>query len=470
MWTAQWRPSAVSLRSPASPEAFVTMNLLAASRAEVPSLVRLAVPLVCGLTASTMLMLTDTWMLGPLGAVALACASLTGSVILILWSALYGFLAPVGILVARAFGAGDFRRVASVVAHGRWLALAIGVGSALVMVAVLAVLPAFGQPPEVVEAIGPYWIAMACVMIPYSLNLVFKQLLDAIDRPWTGVAFMFIAVVVNVPLNYGLIHGLWGLPRLGLTGAGVATLVAESVSLVAFHAYWRFAPSMAAARHAVRVGREGLGEQSREGLPVGLQYLAECGAIAVAGVLIGLLGAPSLAANQIVFSVASVLYMLPLGMAGAVAVRIGQAVGADETGRIRPIGVAAVGLVSLWTLTFALLIALGGDHIAAVFVEDAAVVAIASGMFVAVGAMQFFDGIQSVSLGALRALLDTRWPTGVTLIAYWVVALPVGWLLAMPLGLGAAGFWAGFAIGLASAAVLLLRRFLRLRIPGLQNR
>lgn len=442
------------------------MKRLSACRAEVPSLVRLAVPLVSGLMASTMLMLTDTWMLGPLGAVALACASLTGSVILILWSALYGFLAPVGILVARAFGAGDFRRVASVVAHGRWLAVAIGVGSALTMIVLLAALPAAGQPPEVVTVIGPYWVVMALVMIPYSVNLVFKQLLDAIDRPWTGVGLMFIAVVVNVPLNYGLIHGLWGLPRLGLLGAGVATFVAEVASLSAFYAYWRWSPSMAAMRCAVTVGRAGFGEQSREGIPVGLQYLAEGGAISVAGVLIGLLGAPSLAANQIVFSVASVLYMVPLGMAGAVAVRIGQAVGAGDAARVRPIGLAAVGLVSLWTMTFALLVALAGERIALAFVADTKVVAIAAGMFVAVGAMQFFDGIQSVSLGALRALLDTRWPTGVTLVAYWLVALPLGWLLAMPFGFGAAGFWAGFAVGLASAATLLFARFLRLRLDG----
>ncbi len=437
------------------------MTLARASRAEVPSLIRLAVPLVSGLTASSMLMLTDTWMLGPLGAVALACASLTGSVILILWSSLYGFLAPVGILVARAFGAADYPRVASVVAHGRWLGFAIGTLSFLAMVAVLPILPMLGQPREVVAIIGPYWVAMALVMIPYSCNLVFKQLLDAIDRPWTGVALMFVAVVINVPLNYGLINGLWGLPRLGLLGAGVATLVAETLSLVAFYLHWRFAPSMAKVRHAVQLHRQGFGEQSREGIPVGIQYLAEGGAISVAGVLIGLLGATALAANQIVFSVSSVLYMMPLGMAGAVGVRIGQAVGAGEMARVRPIGVAAVGLVSVWTIAFALTIALSGKQIAAAFVDDTAVIALASGMFIAVGAMQFFDGIQSVSLGALRALLDNRWATGVTLTAYWVVALPLGWLLAMPLGLGAAGFWAGFATGLALAAALLFRRFLR---------
>lgn len=436
-------------------------TLLRRSRAEISSLVRLAVPLVAGLTASSLLMITDTWMLGPLGAVPLAAASLTGSVVLILWAALYGFMAPVGILVARAYGAGDAPGVARVVAHGRWLGLVVGLSSMAVMVAMLPVLARTGQPPEVLAVITPYWITMAAVLIPYSVNLVFKQLLDAIDRPWTGVAILFLAVVLNVPLNYALINGAWGFPRLGLTGAAAATLVSEGFSLAAFYAYWRFAPAMAVLRHAVRLQRQGFAEQSRDGIPMGIQYLAEGGAIAVAGVLVGLLGATALAANQIVFSVSSVLYMLPLGMAGAVAIRIGQVIGADELARVRPIGLAAMGLVTLWTLLFTTVLVAGGEHIAAAFIDDRAVIGVATMMFVAVGLMQVFDGIQSVSLGALRALRDNRWPTGVTLTAYWLLALPLGWLLAMPLGFGAAGFWSGFALGLAVAAVLLLARFLR---------
>jgi MATE family multidrug resistance protein len=429
-------------------------------RAEALSLARLAVPLVAGLTASSMLMITDTWMLGPLGPVALAAASLTASIVVILWAALVGFLAPVGILVARAFGAGDFAGVASVVAHARWLGLGIGTASAAMMVGGLFLLPHAGQPPEVVAGITAYWVAMALVLIPYSVNLVFKQALDAIDRPWTGVALMFVAVVVNIPLNYGLIHGLWGLPRLGLAGAGVATLVAETASLLAFSCFWRFAPSMASARKAVMLERRLFADQSRAGIPMGVQYLAEGGSISVAGLLIGLLGATALAANQIVFSVATVLYMLPLGMAGAVAVRISQAVGSGENRRVRAIGVAALVLVTMWTGSFTLVLVAAGPRIAATFIADSAVVEAAGAMFVAVGLMQVFDGVQSVSLGALRALLDSRWPTAVTLIAYWVLALPLGWLLAAPLGLGGAGLWGGFALGLAVAAALLGRRFL----------
>jgi MATE family multidrug resistance protein len=301
---------------------------------------------------------------------------------------------------------------------------------------------------------------MALVLVPYSINLVFKQLLDAVDRPWTGVAILLIAVVVNVPLNYALINGVWGFPRLGLTGAAVATLVAEGIALLAFWAYWRLAPAMAGLRLAVRLRRLGFTEQSKEGVPVGLQYLAEGSALSVAGVLIGLLGATALAANQIVFSVASVLYMLPLGMAGAVAIRIAQALGSGEPDRVQPIGLAAMGLVTLWTVLFTTALIVAGANIAAAFIDDRTVIAAATAMFVAVGIMQIFDGIQSVSLGALRALLDNRWPTLVTLGAYWLLALPFGWLFAIPLGFGAAGFWGGFALGLAVAALLLLLRFL----------
>jgi len=211
----------------------------------------------------------------------------------------------------------------------------------------------------------------------------------------------------------------------------------------------------------VRLHRNGFAEQSREGVPMGLQYLAEGGALAVAGVMIGLLGATALAANQIVFSVASVLYMLPLGMAGAVGIRIAQVLGAGEAWRVQPIGLTAMGLVTVWTVLFTTVLVVAGGEIAGAFVEDRAVVAVATAMFLAVGVMQVFDGIQSVSLGALRALLDNRWPTAVTLTAYWLLALPFGWLLAIPLGFGAAGFWAGFAFGLAVAALLLLTRFLR---------
>jgi MATE family multidrug resistance protein len=145
-------------------------------------------------------------------------------------------------------------------------------------------------------------------------------------------------------------------------------------------------------------------------------------------------------------------------MAGAVGVRIAQAAGAGERARLRPIAGSALTLVTVWTGTFTLVLLIFGQAISAAFVSDANVIAVATAMFAAVGLMQVFDGLQSVSLGALRGILDTTWPTHVSIIAYWLIAIPLGYALAFWLSFDAPGLWLGFALGLAVAAVLLIGR------------
>ncbi|MCU0494541.1 MAG: MATE family efflux transporter [Chloroflexaceae bacterium] len=429
--------------------------------AEVRPLVGLAVPLVAGLTSSTMLGLTDTYFIGALGEVPLAAASLTTSVLLIFFASLYGFLGPVGILVGQAFGAAAQHRIAAVVRHGLALALLGGVAGATLMIAALALLPWLGQPAEVVAVVAPYWVLMALLLVPFCLSLVYKQLYDAVDRPWTGVLLMLVAVVINIPLTWALVEGRLGLPALGLLGAGLSSFIAQTATLLAMVLHHRFAPSMAAYRLPVNWRRAGLVEQVREGVPMALQYLMEGGAVALAGVLIGWLGATALAANQIVFSVSSVLYMVPLGMSASVGIRIAQAAGGQASARLRAIGYTGLALVTVWTALFTVGLTVGGEQIARAFVGEADVIALATVMCLAIGVMQIFDGVQSVMLGALRGILDTRWPTLVSLVAYWLLALPLGYGLAFGLGMGAPGVWAGFAAGLALAAVLLSWRFRR---------
>jgi MATE family multidrug resistance protein len=151
--------------------------------------------------------------------------------------------------------------------------------------------------------------------------------------------------------------------------------------------------------------------------------------------------------------------MLPLGMAGAVAIRVSQASGAGETGRLRPIAGAAMGLVTVWMLGSAALLGVGGEAIARAIVDDPEVVAVAAGLFVVVALMQVGDGLQSTGLGALRGLGDIGFATGVSLATYWLLSLPLAYVLAFPLGMGATGIWAGFGAGLAVAAVALPLRF-----------
>ncbi len=429
---------------------------------EVRHLLALATPLVASLVVSALMGVVDTAMLGVLGALPLAAVSLTMSVWVIFVAGLYGFLMPVGILSGTAHGAGDPAAIAATVREGRALALRAGLLAGLAMAAILPLLPYMGQPPEVVAAITPYWLAI-CAMLPgFGVSLVYKQTLEAIDRPWLAVALAFTAVLFNAALNYVLIYGRFGIPALGLAGAGIGTALAIWLMVALQMLVCHLTPSLR-ARFGGVAGDPALRARLRhEGAPMGWQYVLEGGSVAVVGVFVGWLGAAALAANQVVMAVAGVLYMVPLGMAAATSIRIAQAIGGDERPRLRAIGVAGLASVTTWLAVATLLLTVFAQPIARAFIDDPVVIGLAAALFFTVGVMQVLDGVQSVSLGALRGMLDSHWPTRVSLLAYWGLAVPLAWLCGIALGFGLVGVWAGFGIGLAVAGALLLRRFLDL--------
>lgn len=435
------------------------MSTTAAARAEVRPLVALAIPVVAGLVGATALGTVDTTMLGPLGEAPLAAVSLTTSVIIIFYAGLYGLMGPVAALVGQAHGAGDAARVASVLRHGMVIAGIGGTAGTALMAAVLLALPAFGQPPEVLAIIAPYWLAMSLLLIPFCFTLVLKQLLESTDRPWTAAGFMLVPLAVNVPLNWMLIYGNLGFPKLGLTGAGIASLAAYWAGFAAMLTYAMRSPEMAPYRRAFELDGRSLREHLREGVPMTVQYVMEGGSAAVAGIMIGWLGATALAANQIAFAIGGLVYMAPLGLAAAVSIRIAQAIGENDHARLRPIGLAGLAVVTTWMTAFTLLFLFGGRTIASLFVDDPRIIAVAAVLFVTFGVMQILDGVQTVSLGALRGMLDNQWPMRVSLVAYWLVALPVGYGLGIAAGLGPAGVWTGFGVGVGIAAVALTWRF-----------
>lgn len=430
-------------------------------RSEARSLVGLAVPLIAGSASFTLFGLINSIFLGPLGEVPLAAVSLTMSVSIILYGALFGLIGPVGYLVGTAYGAGDDQKIAAVIKHGAVLGFGAGVvGFGLMALALLA-LPYFGQPAAVLEVITPYWLLSGLSMVPFFTSMVYKQFYDAVNRPWTGTALSLVSVLVNVPLTWIFVSGPFGLPALGLTGAGVSAVVSGTVGAFVMAAHFYLTPAHAPYRRAAPWRKEAFTEQLREGVPMGTQYFLEGGAITVAGVLVGLLGAAALAANQIVFSVLGVLWVVPIGMSMAVGIRVAQAAGGGERSRARHIGLTGMVLASLWSLVFTALLLIWGERVAGLFVADPEVVAVASALFVVWGLSQLFDGVQSVGVGVLRGLFDNRYPTVVSLVAYWLVSLPVGAAFGFAFGWGAPGVWAGYGVGLAVASTLLVRRLWR---------
>lgn len=437
------------------------MTRLHAIRTEIVPLLGLAVPIIAGLAASMLINVTDSLMLAPLGPVALAAVGLTGAVATIHVAAVYGLLSALSVRIGMAHGAGEGRAIASLMRNGLVLGACVGTLAMVMMGVVWLLLPYLGQPLEVLAAMPAYYAAIAVYMIPFSVLMVFKATFEAVDRPWLGAGLALFAVVVNVPLNYVLIWGVGPFPALGLMGAGVASVLAETVALLLAWTLWSKAPSLRRMRIRAALSLQSIRDTALEGAPLGLMYLVETGAVAAITVMIGTFGTIALAGNQVAVALGGVIYMIPLGVAGAVAIRVAQERGAENLAALRPVAFAALSLATAWLLACAALFGFGGTWLAGLVVDEPEVVAMAAGILFVFALGQVLDGIQSTMLGALRGISDTAWPAGVSMMAYWVFALPLGWVLAHGAGLGPKGIWLGWIIALAWAAGMLTWRFLQ---------
>lgn len=432
-----------------------------ALRAEIVPLLSLSVPMMVGLSAMTLMGVVDTVMVAPMGTVPLAAVGIASAVGILFLASLWGIITIIGVRMAQAHGGGDARAVSGELRAGVALGGLTGAAGAVLMLALLPFLGLIGQPPEVVAALPLYWSLVALALVPFTMFFALKALFDTIGRPWAGVALSYLGVALNVPLNWLLIYHL----DIGLPGAGLASLLSQIATLATAVLLWRNWRVLAPFRQPARGLVPRMRAQWRDGWPLMLGYAGEGGSYALLGVMIGWLGAEALAANQIVHAVAGVAYVFPLGMAGAASIRVGLAVGAGEGARLRPLLKAALLIVTTWMLGVMAVLLIAGEAIAGTLSDDPAVVALAVTLFLAVAAMQVADGVQSTTLGALRGMLDARWPTMVSLIAYWPVALPASYAMGFVLGFGAVGVWIGFACGLATAALVLPLRYWHLTRP-----
>ncbi|NOD93716.1 MATE family efflux transporter [Ruegeria sp. HKCCD4884] len=427
----------------------------AQTRAELLPLIKLAVPLMVGLAAALLIGVVDTAMISPLGTVPLAAAGVTTAVLIILISALWGVVTALSVQISQAEGARDPKKVALALRGGLLLCLLGGGLAALLMMALYPLLGLLGQPTEVLEILLPYWMSMAVWIIPFTLFFGLKALFDAVGRPWTAVGLSYLGVLINVPANYTLIHIL----DLGILGAGLASILSQCVSLIAALVVLKRAPGLAASRQRVQVVWADVWAQAKDALPLCLGYAGEGGAYAVVGLMMGWLGAEALAAHQIVNALAGLAYMIPLGMAGAASIRVGLAVGACDTSRLRPILKASFVMVTLWQAIAAIVFITAGRMMAESMSDDPAVVDLAVTLFFIVALLQVADGVQGTALGALRGMSDMNLPTVITLTAYWPLALPASYALGFVFDYGAMGVWIGYTIGLVVAAVALPIRF-----------
>ena len=412
---------------------------------------------------SQMLMgVADSAMVGRVGVVPLAASSFANGLLSVPFLFGLGLLQAISVRASQAHGAGDRRETGEVLRHG--LAITGVAGIALVALVVIAsgLLGHFGQPPEVAAEARTFFLLCGVSMFPMLLTMSFKQFSEALDHPWPPMLILLGSVLLNVFLNWVLIYGNLGAPALGLTGAGIATLLSRIVALLAvvvyvFHAR-RFSDALPVAW---RQPLEGARVRSllRIGLPASGQLLLEVTAFAVATIMIGWLGARPLAAHQIALTCAATSFMFPLGLAMATSIRIGQALGANEPARVRAIGFTSFALGFLIMSATGLVFAFGNEWLARAFVDDLSVSTLAARLLVIAAFFQLFDGLQVVGAGALRGMSDATVPMIACLVGYWIVFIPFAYLAAFRFGFGATGIWCGLAAALGIVGVSLFTRF-----------
>ncbi|MGI8891090.1 MAG: MATE family efflux transporter [Chthoniobacterales bacterium] len=433
-------------------------NVLEGLRHEARLTATLALPLVAGQLSQIFIALTDTLMVGRLGVLPLAASTFANNVLYVPFIFGLGFLMAISIRVSQARGSGDQAAARAALRHGFYLALAVGALTMLASWSVQPFLGLFRQDPEIIRAVPRYFLLIAASMIPALGAMAVKNHADAMNKPWPPFWIMLSAGVLNVFFNWMFIYGNLGAPRMGLDGAGVATLLARIVMLAAMiwwcvrakavrawvPRHWFRAPEWPAAWNLVQLG-----------FPASLQLLAEVSAFVMVTLLIGTLGPAALASHQVAMTCAATIFMVPLGLSMALTVRMGEALGAKQEMRLRRILVSGWGIALAFTACSAVGFLSFNQVIAGWFVTDPNAKALAASLLLVSAAFQVSDALQVSSGGALRGLGDVKVPAALAFVAYWIIAIPAGWWLAFRAGLGVAGMWWGITLGLTTTALAL---------------
>jgi len=426
--------------------------------ADYRHLARLAIPVTLIQLGLMLMGVVDTMVVGRLSASAMAGTAVGSVYVFALASFGMGLLMGLEPLLAQAVGARDDASIARGLQRGVVLAVAVGALTALLFVPVGPVLRALGQSPTLVAAVEPYVRVQIPSMWAFYLFVLVRVTLQTLGILRPILITIALANLLNLGLDWALVFGKLGLPPLGVYGAGLATTIARWFMAIALCvlAWPALRQYLVWHRDSITIGP--MLRVLWLGLPIGAQYLLEFGVFATISLLMGHLGELQVAAHQIAINLASLTFMVPLGVSSAGAILVGHAIGATEPLAARRAGIATivtgVAFMSLSACAFLLL----PGALARAYTPDAAVVAFAATLIPIAGVFQVFDGLQVVSIGVLRGAGDTRTPLVFNLVGYWLLALPFSLWLAFPQGLGAIGLWWGLVAGLALVGVALAVR------------
>jgi len=448
-------------------------------RAEIRAMLSLSWPMILTNLGQTAMNATDVMLMGRLGPEALAAGALGSNLYFMPMIFGLGLILATSPMIATELGRKkhSVRDVRRTVRQGLWLAALVSVPIWLFLWNTEAILVRMGQDPTLAAQAGDYVRWLQWAVLPFYGYIVLRSFISALERPGWALVIVFIAVALNAGLAWCLMFGRLGLPAMGISGAGLATTIASGFMFAGlaavvmlerrfrryrlFGRFWR--PDW--PRFAALLGL---------GLPIGGILAFEVTIFNAAALLMGLIDAASLAAHAIAIQISAISFMVPLGLNQAVTVRVGLAFGARDPDGISRAGWTAyaigVGFMALMALTMITVpVVLIGAFIDTSNFANSEVVRLAVVFLGFAALFQIADGAQAVGAGMLRGLHDTKVPMIYAAVGYWGIGLPLGVLLAFPLGFKGSGIWAGLFVGLAVVALLLFRRWLRRERLGLTD-
>jgi len=422
----------------------------------------LAYPVILSQLGHIMVGVVDTAMVGQIGTIEQAAVALSNSLYTLVL--VFGLGVSYGItpLVAAADSSSNYSENAALLKHGIIINTLLGILLFVLLFAISPVLNLFDQKEAVVDQAIPFLNVMMLGMIPLCIFSGFKQFTEGLS--FTGIAMLITvgANLLNILLNYLMIFGHWGFPEMGLMGSCWASFISRVAMALVMFAYVYYNKEF--KKYWLGFNFRNISKELTKkilgiGVPSGLQWFFEVGAFAFAVIMIGWISPDAQAAHQIALSLAATTYMMASGLSAAASVRVGNQLGLKSREGIRTAGFSAFAMVLIFMGTMAISFILLQNYLPTLFSKEHNVIAISSSLLVIAAFFQLSDGIQVVGLGALRGVKDVKIPTIITLVAYWMIGLPMSYILGFKLHLGVEGIWYGLSLGLTISAILLFWRF-----------
>ena len=438
------------------------MNWLQKYREDYSATIKIGVPIVLGQLGIVVVGLVDNIMVGHFSTSDLAAASFVNSVFNIPILFGMGFSYGLTPLVGQFFGRGDKFRVGGLLRNSLLANFMIGLFLSVAMGIMYLNVHRMGQPEELLPLIRPYFLLQLTSLVFVMMFNSFKQFADGITDTKTSMWIMLSANLLNIIGNSLLIYGVWGLPALGLTGAGISTLASRIFMFVAFailffrkQSYRRYLVGY----HRTTYNTGDLKVLNRMGMMVGLQMGMETALFSISGVMIGWLGTVPLAAHQVVASISTLGFMVYYGVGSAVSIRVSNFFGRGDIAGVRRATLAGAHLLGLLAILVSVFFLLVREHIGWLYTSSEDVVNLVAVLMVILVFYQFGDSLQIIFANALRGVADVTSMAVISFIGYFVIALPVSYVCGFVLDWGIEGIWVGYPVGLTLTGGMMCWRF-----------